>query len=82
MPYFIVQVTSSQKQVWKLAFFSRLDERKGLRIFVDAISALNVTKLPDGFEVWDLEMHVFTTAAWQLICGNHLHVTSCISRLA
>ncbi len=35
--------------MWRLAFFSRLEERKGIKLFVDAVSALNVTN--DKFEV-------------------------------
>lgn len=38
-----------EKPVWRLAFFSRLEERKGIKLFVDAVSALNVTN--DRFEV-------------------------------
>ena len=38
------------KPIWRLAFFSRLEERKGIKLFVDAVSALNVTGLPN-FEV-------------------------------
>ena len=41
------------KPIWRLAFFSRLEERKGIKLFVDAVSALNVTGLPN-FEVCKL----------------------------
>jgi hypothetical protein len=27
--------------VWRVAFFSRLEERKGLKVFVDALNALD-----------------------------------------
>ena len=36
--------------MWKLAFFSRVEERKGIKLFTDAVSALNATGL-DKFEV-------------------------------
>ena len=39
-----------EKPVWRVAFFSRLEERKGIKLFVDAISALNVSAIPN-FEV-------------------------------
>ena len=35
--------------MWRLAFFSRLEERKGIKLFVDAVGSLNVTS--DRFEV-------------------------------
>ncbi len=35
--------------MWRLAFFSRLEERKGIKLFVDAVGSLNVTN--DKFEV-------------------------------
>ena len=38
------------KPIWRLAFFSRLEERKGIKLFVDAVAALNVSGLPN-FEV-------------------------------
>lgn len=40
------------KPIWRLAFFSRLEERKGIKLFVDAVSALNVTD--EKFEVHSL----------------------------
>ena len=40
-----------EKPVWRLAFFSRLEERKGIKLFVDAVGSLNVTS--DRFEVRD-----------------------------
>ena len=39
-----------EKPVWRVAFFSRLEERKGIKLFVDAVSSLNVTNIPN-FEV-------------------------------
>ena len=39
-----------EKRVWRLAFFGRMEERKGIKLFVDAVSALNVSGLPN-FEV-------------------------------
>ncbi len=33
------------KPVWRLAFFSRLEQRKGLKLFVDAVSRLDPKKL-------------------------------------
>ena len=38
------------KPIWRLAFFSRLEERKGIKLFVDAISQLDVSHIPN-FEV-------------------------------
>ena len=38
------------KPVHKIAFFSRLDERKGIKLFVEAVSLLPHHKRPD-FEV-------------------------------
>lgn len=38
------------KPVWRIAFFSRLEERKGIKQFVEAISQLNVSHIPN-FEV-------------------------------
>lgn len=43
------QMMGKEKPVWRLAFFSRLEERKGIKLFVDAVSSLNVTN--DKFEV-------------------------------
>lgn len=39
-----------EKEVWRVAFFSRLEERKGIKLFTDAVAALNVSGLPK-FEV-------------------------------
>ena len=38
--------------MWRLAFFGRLEERKGIKLFVDAVDRLpsNITSRPD-FEV-------------------------------
>ena len=44
------QVMGKEKQVWRLAFFSRLEERKGIKLFAEAVAALNVSGLPK-FEV-------------------------------
>ena len=32
--------------MWRLAFFSRLEERKGIKFFVEAINQLNVSNIP------------------------------------
>ena len=34
-----------EREVWRLAFFSRLEERKGLKLFVNAVSRLDPAKL-------------------------------------
>lgn len=41
-----------EKEVWRLAFFGRLEERKGIKLFVDAVNRLpsSITGKP-GFEV-------------------------------
>ena len=46
------QMMGKEKPIWRLAFFSRLEERKGIKLFVDAVSALNVTD--EKFEVHSL----------------------------
>ena len=33
------------KQVWRLVFFSRLEERKGIKLFVEAVSRLGAGPL-------------------------------------
>jgi hypothetical protein len=38
--------TRSSKKVWQLAFFGRLEERKGLKLFVGAINRLNFSSFP------------------------------------
>ena len=43
------QMMGKEKPVWRLAFFSRLEERKGIKLFVDAVGSLNVTN--ERFEV-------------------------------
>ena len=48
-----------EKPIWRLAFFSRLEERKGIKLFVDAVSSLNVTD--EKFEV--IEKPVLDPAA-------------------
>ena len=45
----LAQMMGKEKPIWRLAFFSRLEERKGIKLFVDAVSALNVTD--EKFEV-------------------------------
>ena len=47
---FCVQLMGREKPVWRLAFFSRLEERKGIKFFVDAINQLDVSHIPN-FEV-------------------------------
>jgi hypothetical protein len=46
----MVQVMGKEKPIWRLAFFSRLEERKGIKLFVEAIDQLNVSRIPN-FEV-------------------------------
>lgn len=45
-----------EKPVWRLAFFSRLEERKGLKIFVKAVAQLLAAAAPadldERFEVY------------------------------
>lgn len=41
----------AEKPVWRLAFFSRLEERKGLKLFVEAVGALDQAALDARFEV-------------------------------
>lgn len=36
--------------IWRLAFFSRLEERKGIKLFVDAVSQIKAPDM-DKFEV-------------------------------
>lgn len=45
-----MQLMGKEKPIWRLAFFSRLEERKGIKFFVDAISQLDVSNIPN-FEV-------------------------------
>ena len=61
------------KPIWRLAFFSRLEERKGIKLFVDAVAALNVSGLPN-FEVrscslfsalWAPTLHLQSHDTWQ-----------------
>lgn len=42
---------AEEKPVWRLAFFSRLEERKGLKLFVEAVAALDHAALDSRFEV-------------------------------
>ena len=37
--------TGHVKRVWRLAFFSRMEERKGLKVFVDALHMLDAERL-------------------------------------
>lgn len=37
--------TGHVKRVWRLAFFSRMEERKGIKVFVDALHLLDTTRL-------------------------------------
>lgn len=42
-------------QVWRIAFFGRLEERKGIKLFVEAISKLQKTSKvmnADRFEIF------------------------------
>ena len=50
-----------EKPIWRLAFFSRLEERKGIKLFVDAVSSLNVTD--EKFEVSALQQQWPAVAA-------------------
>lgn len=50
MGFHMVQLMGKDKPIWRLAFFSRLEERKGIKFFVDAINHLNVSHIPN-FEV-------------------------------
>lgn len=36
---------SPARRVWRLAFFSRMEERKGLKVFVDALNLLDAVSL-------------------------------------
>lgn len=46
----------AEKQVWRIAFFSRLEERKGIKLFVDAVNLLDTAKFP-RFEVGGIKFH-------------------------
>ncbi|KAK9821580.1 hypothetical protein WJX81_008053 [Elliptochloris bilobata] len=46
-----LDVVGSEKPVWRLAFFSRLEERKGLKLFVEAVATLDHASLDSRFEV-------------------------------
>ena len=35
----------STKRVWRVAFFSRMEERKGVKVFVDALNLLDAAQL-------------------------------------
>ncbi|KAK9809161.1 hypothetical protein WJX72_010415 [[Myrmecia] bisecta] len=39
------------KEIWRVAFFGRLEERKGIKMFVEAVSKVNITAHPN-FEVF------------------------------
>ena len=41
---------AGEKPVWRIAFFSRLEERKGIKLFVDAVNLLHPVQRPK-FEV-------------------------------
>lgn len=45
-----LQNMGKEKPVWRLAFFSRLEERKGIKLFVDAVTNLNTSGV-QNFEV-------------------------------
>lgn len=47
---FSLQLMGKEKPVWRVAFFSRLEERKGIKLFVEAINQLDVSHIPN-FEV-------------------------------
>jgi hypothetical protein len=38
-------LAGEEKPVWRLAFFSRLEQRKGLKLFVEAVSRLDPSTL-------------------------------------
>lgn len=37
----VAEEAGEERPVWRLAFFSRLEQRKGIKLFVDAVSHLN-----------------------------------------
>ena len=57
-----MQLMGRDKPIWRLAFFSRLEERKGIKLFVDAINQLDVSHIPN-FEVRPLAAHA-PSALW------------------
>ncbi|CAL8462363.1 g1896 [Coccomyxa elongata] len=42
--------TGHVKRVWRLAFFSRMEERKGVKVFVDALHLLDAARLKQSQE--------------------------------
>lgn len=44
------QAMGKELPIWRLAFFSRLEERKGIKLFVDAVSQIKAPDM-DKFEV-------------------------------
>ena len=49
------KTAAARLQVWRIAFFSRLEERKGIKLFVEALSKLQATtKISDNpeFEIY------------------------------
>ncbi|KAK9805857.1 hypothetical protein WJX73_008965 [Symbiochloris irregularis] len=46
-----LKMMGQEKEVWRVAFFSRLEERKGIKLFTEAVANLNVSGLP-RFEVF------------------------------
>eukprot|EP00884_Botryococcus_braunii_P014758 jgi/Botrbrau1/23283/Bobra.0102s0026.1 len=46
------ELAGEEKPIWRVAFFSRLEARKGLKLFVEAVSRLDPAKIPKNFEVY------------------------------
>eukprot|EP00884_Botryococcus_braunii_P006739 jgi/Botrbrau1/16066/Bobra.7_2s0037.1 len=47
----LVERVEGPRKVWRVAFFSRLETRKGVKLFVDALQQLDVEQLDPRFEV-------------------------------
>lgn len=44
--------TGAVKRVWRVAFFSRMEERKGIKVFVDALNMLKAASLKQSQVLW------------------------------
>ncbi|KAK9818357.1 hypothetical protein WJX72_011243 [[Myrmecia] bisecta] len=57
------------KPVWRLAFYARLEERKGIKQFVEAVDALDAHGL-DKFEVWIIGLSQSSVQLYPLGSGE------------
>ena len=70
------QMMGQDKPIWRLAFFSRLEERKGIKLFVDAVGSLNTSMLDmNRFEARPIAGCPVLVGLLEIVCATNVPIS-------